>query len=141
MKEFCIRHKNLWLWLLILGFGIVYLSLCFNDNIWTDEGFTIQLLRECSTYGEACAFTAADVHPPLYYIYLKFFTDRLGIHLLLLKILSILPMLLTMALGVVVIRKEFGFRTALFYILILGTLPCTMEYAIQVRCILLHCFW
>lgn len=133
MKEFCIRHKNLWLWLLILGFGIVYLSLCFNDNIWTDEGFTIQLLRECSTYGEACAFTAADVHPPLYYIYLKFFTDRLGIHLLLLKILSILPMLFTMALGAGIIQREFGFRTALFYILILGTLPCTMEYAIQVR--------
>lgn len=133
MREFGVKHKNLWLWLLILGLGIVYFSLCFNNNIWTDEGFTIQLLRECKTYGEACAFTAADVHPPLYYIYLKFFTDRLGIHLLLLKVLSIAPMLLTMMLGAVIIRREFGFRTALFYILILGTLPCTMEYVIQVR--------
>ena len=133
MKEFCKRHKDWALWILILGFGGIYLSLCFNNNIWTDEGFTIDLLRNCSTFKEVCDFTAADVHPPLYYLILKVFTDRFGIHLLLIKILSIVPMLLTMALAPVIIRKEFGFRTALFFIIILGTLPCTMEYAVQAR--------
>lgn len=133
MKEFCNRYKNIALWLLILAFGGIYLSLCFNNNIWTDEGFTIDLLRNCKTFRDVCDFTAADVHPPLYYLILKVFTDRLGIHLLLIKILSIVPMLTTMMLAPTVIRKEFGFRTALFFILILGTLPCTMEYAVQAR--------
>lgn len=133
MKEFCKRHKDWTLWILILVFGGVYLSLCFNNNIWTDEGYTIDLLRNCKTFAEVCNFTAEDVHPPLYYLILKIFTDRFGIHLLLIKILSIAPMLLTMALAPIIIRKEFGFRTALFFILILGTLPCTMEYAVQAR--------
>lgn len=133
MKEFCKRYKDWVLWILIIAFGGVYLSLCFNNNIWTDEGFTIDLLRNCRTFKDVCNFTAEDVHPPLYYLILKIFTDRFGIHLLLIKILSIVPMLLTMVLGAAVIRKEFGFRTALFFILILGTLPCTMEYAVQAR--------
>ena len=127
------KYENLILWLLIVGFGIVYVSLCFNDNIWTDEGFTIDLLRNCDTYAQVCSFTAADVHPPLYYLILKVFTDLFGINLLLIKLLSIVPMLLTMMLAPLVMNKEFGFRIALFFILILGTLPCTMEYAIQAR--------
>lgn len=133
MKEFCNRYKNFGLWLLLIVFGGIYLSLCYNDNIWTDEGFTIDLLRNCQTFRDVCNFTAADVHPPLYYLILKTFTDCFGIHLLLIKILSIVPMLLTMALAPTIIRKEFGYRTALFFILILGTLPCTMEYAVQAR--------
>lgn len=128
------KHYKEWvLWVLIIAFGGIYLSLCFNNNIWTDEGYTIDLLRNCKTFQEVCNFTAKDVHPPLYYLILKIFTDRFGIHLLLIKILSIVPMLLTMVLGATVIRKEFGFRTALFFILTMGTLPCTMEYAVQAR--------
>ena len=42
-------------------------------------------------------------------------------------------MLLTMMLAPLVMNKEFGFRVALFFIRILGTLPCTMEYAVQAR--------
>lgn len=133
MKEFCNRYKNIALWLLILAFGGIYLSLCFNNNIWTDEGFTIDLLRNCKTFRDVCDFTAADVHPPLYYLILKVFSDRLGIHLLLIKILSIVPMLITMVLAPTIIRNDFGYRSALFFILILGTLPCTMEYAVQAR--------
>lgn len=118
---------------MIALFGVTYLSLCFNQNIWTDEGFTIDLLKNCDTYAEVCSFTAKDVHPPLYYLIIKFFTDIFGIQLLLIKILSIVPMLGTMALAPMVLRKDFGFRTAVFFILILGTLPCTMEYAVQAR--------
>ena len=133
MKVFMKHYKEWVLWVLIIAFGGIYLSLCFNNNIWTDEGYTIDLLRNCKTFQEVCNFTAKDVHPPLYYLILKIFTDRFGIHLLLIKILSIVPMLLTMVLGATVIRKEFGFRTALFFILTMGTLPCTMEYAVQAR--------
>ena len=119
--------------LLILGFALVYLSLCFNNNIWTDEAFTIDLLKSSKSYMDAVWFTAGDVHPPLYYLILKPFTDLFGVRLFLLKVLSIVPMLCTMGLGMTFVQRRFGFRTAFLYILMLGAIPCAMEYAVQVR--------
>lgn len=119
--------------LLILGFAFVYLSLCFNNNIWTDEAFTIDLLKNSESYMDAVWFTAGDVHPPLYYLILKPFADIFGVRLFLLKALSIVPMLLTMELGITFVYRRFGFRTAFLYILMLGAIPCAMEYAVQVR--------
>ncbi|NLL79410.1 MAG: hypothetical protein GX234_06430 [Clostridiales bacterium] len=121
------------LFLLIAGAALVYLSLCFNNNIWTDEAFTIDLLRSCDSYSEAVWFTAGDVHPPLYYLILKPFTDLFGLHLFLLKALSIVPMLFTMALGMTFVYRRFDFKTAFLYILMVFSIPCAMEYAVQVR--------
>lgn len=121
------------LWFLIACFGIVYLSLCFNNNVWTDEAFTIELLKDYRGFGEIAAYTARDVHPPLYYWILHPFTELFGVHLLLLKLLSVLPMLLVMALGLTFVYPRFGFRSGILYILMTGVLPCSMEYAVQVR--------
>lgn len=121
------------LWLLIAGFGVVYLSLCFNHNVWTDEAFTIELLKDYKSFGEIAAYTARDVHPPLYYWILHPFAQLFGVHLFLLKVLSIVPMLLTMLFGITFVRPRFGFKSSLLYILMTGVIPCSMEYAVQVR--------
>lgn len=121
------------LWLLIAGFGMVYVSLCFNNNVWTDEAFTVELLKDFHSFREIAAYTASDVHPPLYYWILHVFTEVFGIHLLLLKCLSIVPMLLTMVLGITFVAKRYGCKSGVLYILMVGVLPCTMEYAVQVR--------
>lgn len=114
-----------------LFFLILYVSLCFNNNIWTDEGFTIELIQ--GNLKEIILGTAADVHPPLYYIILKPFTVVFGSSLLVMKLVSILPMILTMALGGACIYRRFGFGSGILFILFLGSIPCTMEYAVQVR--------
>lgn len=121
------------LWLLIAGFGVVYLSLCFNNNVWTDEAFTIELLKEYRSFWEIAAYTARDVHPPLYYWILHPFAQIFGVHLLLLKVLSIVPMLLTMVFGITFVRPRFGFKSSILYILMTAVIPCSMEYAVQVR--------
>ena len=122
------------IFLIVVGiFGIIYLSLCFNNNVWTDEAYVIDLLKKCDTFKEVFDFSATGVNPPLYFMILMPFTNLFGINLLMLKILSIVPVLLTMALGEFYIRKRFGFKTALLYILMIGTIPMTMEYAVQVR--------
>lgn len=112
-------------------FFLLYLSLCFNDNVWTDEAFTIELIK--GSFSEIIEGTAADVHPPLYYLILKPFTMVFGSSLQVMKLVSILPMILTMALGSTVLYRREGFGPALFFILFLGAIPCTMEYAVQVR--------
>lgn len=119
------------LWGIVAGFTVLYLSLIFNTNIWTDEAFTIQLLK--GNFSEIIAGTAEDVHPPFYYLYLKVFTMLFGDSLQVMKIASILPMTATLVLGATIIRKRFGNETALLYLLFFTCMPCTMEFAVQVR--------
>lgn len=54
------------LWGMVIGITILYISLIFNHNIWTDEAFTLQLLEQNIT--GILEGTARDVHPPLYYL-------------------------------------------------------------------------
>ena len=125
------QKKNGILWISAAFFFAVYLSLCFNDNVWTDEAFTIELLRE--NFGGIILGTAADVHPPLYYLIAKCFTLVFGSSLMTLKIISILPMMLCMTWGAFWIKRLFGFRAALLFNILLAVIPCTMEYAVQLR--------
>lgn len=125
------RQKNCILWASAVFFFLVYLSLCFNDNVWTDEAFTIDLLK--SDFAGIIQGTASDVHPPLYYLIVKCFTLVAGSSLLSLKLVSIAPMVLLMTWGARIVWKRFGFHPALAFNVFLAVIPCTMEYAVQVR--------
>lgn len=114
-----------------LFFFLIYVSLCFNDNVWTDEAFTIDLLKQ--DFRGILHGTASDVHPPLYYLIAKCFVLVFGDSLLSLKMISIIPMLLCMTWGAAIVWKRFDFHTALLFSLLLGAIPCTMEYAVQIR--------
>ena len=128
-----VYHETAMLYALCGFIGLVYLSLIWNHNIWTDEAFTVDLLRNCKTVSEVWEFTAGDVHPPLYYMILLPFSNLFGIRLWMLKFLSIIPMVLTLLLGPTYIKKRFGNKVAWLYVVILTALPITMEYAVQVR--------
>lgn len=125
------RFFTIFIWGVVIGFTGLYLSLIFNHNIWTDEAFTLQLLRE--NVRGILDGTARDVHPPLYYLYAKVFTVFFGESLLAQKIATIIPMSATLILGATVIRKEFGDRTSVLFLLFLCCIPCSMEFSVQVR--------
>lgn len=112
-------------------FFLIYVSLCFNNNVWTDESFTIDLLK--LDFLGILDGTASDVHPPLYYLIAKCFVLVFGDSLLSLKMVSIIPMILCMTWGAAIVWKRFDFHTALLFQIILGVIPCTMEYAVQIR--------
>ena len=59
--------------LLLLSAGLLAVSvfLCFSDDIWYDELFTMGLASQ--PFGELISITARDVHPPLYYVIVKLF--------------------------------------------------------------------
>ena len=106
------RKKGI-LGIVAVFFFLLYLSLCFNNNVWTDEAFTIELLK--SDMSGIVQGTASDVHPPLYYLIAKCFIYVLGNSLLALKFISIVPMILCMTWGAVIIWRRFGFRAALLF--------------------------
>lgn len=113
-------------------FTVLYISLIFNQNIWTDEAFTIELTRKNSLFG-IIHKTAVDVHPPLYYIIVKIFISLFGSSFQIYKMVSILPMTLTMALSVTHIRPWFGMKRALLFLVFLNAIPCVMEHGVQIR--------
>ena len=57
--------------------GLVLAIMCsFNGSIWADEAYSLRVIRY--TYEEIIAMCAADVHPPFYYMALKFVEDFFG---------------------------------------------------------------
>lgn len=129
-----LKRVNLWsvlIWGSAAGFTLLYFSLIFNQNVWTDEIFTMKLLE--GNFREIVEGTAADVHPLLYYFIAKAAQLVFGKSLQVQKIVTIIPMTLTMVLGAVKVRRLFGEKTAFFFIAVLGCIPCSMEFAVQVR--------
>lgn len=119
------------LWGMVIGITILYISLIFNHNIWTDEAFTLQLLEQNIT--GILEGTARDVHPPLYYLYAKLFALFSHRSLLIQKLAAIIPMTATLVIGATVIRKNWGNRVSFLFVLFLTCIPCSMEFAVQVR--------
>lgn len=125
-------HSSLPLIVLVLFFTGLYLSLVFNKNIWTDEAFTIELVRENNFWGIVKG-TANDVHPPLYYLIAKIFVLVFGDKFYIYKIVSVIPMALTMLLAFFYIKPWWGTRAAAIYVIMLNAIPCVMEYGVQIR--------
>lgn len=119
------------LWGMVIGITILYISLIFNHNIWTDEAFTLQLLEQNIT--GILEGTARDVHPPLYYLYAKLFALFSHRSLLIQKLAAIIPMTATLVIGATVVRKNWGNRVSFLFVLFLTCIPCSMEFAVQVR--------
>lgn len=132
MKEFIKKNiGNILIWGTIVFFTILYVSLIFNKNVWTDEVFTFDLLKY--DLRGIVEKTAEDVHPPLYYFYAKIFELVSPQNIQIQKIAAIIPMVAILVYMGVVIKKEFGEAHAFLSILFLTCLPCTMEFAVQIR--------
>lgn len=117
---------------LIIFFTGLYTSLIFNRNVWTDEAYTMQLVRENHFWG-IIQNTANDVHPPLYYLIVKCFVLVLGDAFYVYKAVSVIPMTLTMLLAVTHIRPWWGGRAAALFLVMVNAVPCVPEYAVQMR--------
>lgn len=117
---------------LITILTLLYVSLVFNKNIWTDEAYTIDLVNSLSPI-EIIKGTSIDVHPPLYYLISYGFVSLFGTSIQVYKLVSIVPMLMTMILGLCYVKPWFGTKASVLFILFLNAIPCVMEYGIQIR--------
>ena len=114
---------------LLLGISVAMigrsLTLCFSSDIWYDELFTVGMIKY--SYGELINFTARDVHPPLYYMIVKFFVDLCKLiapevsAVAIAKIVSVFPYFVLLLYSVTFIRKRFGvFAGGLFIFCVLA---------------------
>lgn len=126
---------------LLMGISILMLiksvMLCFCNDIWYDELFTVGMIEH--SYGELIAFTARDVHPPLYYCITKVFVDLCKLlypaadTVIAAKVVSVLPYFIIALYSVTFIRKRFGSFTSGVFLFSVIAMPQLAGYTVEIR--------
>lgn len=111
--------------------AIFSVSLIFNDNIWFDEAFTLSLIQH--DFPQVIDIIKSDMHPPLYFITLKIFCMIFGYSVPVTKLFSFIGYLGTLLLGLTIIRKHFSDKTAIIYMLTIGSIPMSLYFSVQQR--------
>lgn len=106
---------------------VAYCVTLGGNDIWYDEVFSV--VFSSSSYREIIRLTSADVHPPLYYFYLKTFIDTgrtvfadFGV-VFWAKLASFVPWGVLFVLAVFPIRKRFGILSGGFFALLITVMP------------------
>ncbi len=124
--------KKKYLHIAIIIIGIIFISLgAFHTNLWFDESYSVGLANH--NFGEICNITSYDVHPPLYYYFLRILNLIFGNNIILYRLLSIVPVAILAVLGFTHIRKDFGEETGLIFSFLVLFLPGLTRYAIEIR--------
>ena len=131
MRDFLDKNEKKIIFTGFVFLSAVYLSLVWNNNVWMDEAFTASLVH--TDFRGVIARSMADTLPPLYNIILKLATDAFGYTIPVMKITSVIPMILTLFVGATVVRKRFGIRTALLFMLFITFMPLFMYYGVEIR--------
>jgi len=101
------------------------------NYIWADEGYSIMLAR--MRIPDMIQETATDVHPPLYYIFLKILIMCFGNKAYTYTLSALIPYIIMMLFSILIIKKEFGKKTSLFFSLMLTLLDSSVRYNVEVR--------
>lgn len=126
---------------LFLGISVIMLGksllLCFSSDIWYDELFTVGMIEH--SCGDLIAFTARDVHPPLFYCIVKFAVELCKLisaqanPVVTAKIVSVLPFFILLLYSVTFIRKRFGIFTGGLFLFCTIAMPQLSAYTVEVR--------
>lgn len=120
-----------------IGIGSMFLF-CFSKYLWIDESFSLSLIDH--DYKTLVALAAKDVHPPLYYIILKFVVDVTYkilpfsyTRIYFAKLVSVIPYVFLLIVGEKYISKKYGrYVATIFEVLILGMSNFT-NYSVEIR--------
>ena len=139
-KKYCASGRDI-LGYLLLGISVVLLGkslmLCFSNDIWYDELFTVGLIEH--SYGELVGLTAQDVHPPLYYMITKVFVDLCKLMLpevstvAAAKMVSVLPYFVLLLYSVTFVRKRFSIFAGGLLLFCAAAMPQLSGYTVEMR--------
>ncbi len=145
MKSIICKNQNkYWDWGVGLVFVILSLAALFvcvshglGEDIWFDEVFSVRFMEH--SYGEIAWLTSLDVHPPVYYWYLKLFHDIVkwivpgASSVVLCKMASVLPFLGIYVYAFTLIRRRFGIKVMGMFLFLIMTMPQISNYTVEIR--------
>lgn len=117
---------------LIFVIAIVFylFNIGFSD-LWSDETYTKSMLN--GALSDFYTKFNNDLHPPLYYLGLRLYTGLFGTTTTSLRIFSVLGVLATLLLGYFAGQRVFGKQGALYFCLMLISVPMLAVYSHQAR--------
>lgn len=106
----------------------------FSNDVWVDEVYSLELCKH--PFFEMLSIASLDVHPPLYYMFL-----RAGIVLLsgvidyiyVGKLVSIVPYIILLIIGYKYIGKKYGQNVAFFFNIFIVGMPKMLIYSTEIR--------
>jgi uncharacterized membrane protein len=107
--------------------------------VWCDEGSSLFMSQFSPSL--IWVHSAHDVHPPLYFLLLHAWTSAFGSSLFSIRLLSVLPGIGSVVLGVWLTLLIASRRAALLAGLFLALLPIAVRYSQEVRMYSLMGFW
>lgn len=123
--------------LILAVFGMILAAVnSFNGSIWADESYSLRIIQY--SYKDIIAMCAGDVHPPFYYLALKFAEDFAGHFfegyystVVIGKLFSVLAYVLLTLLCWHKLRNERAVRS--FVLLCIYGMPQLLQYAVEIR--------
>jgi len=100
-------------------------------SIWFDEAFSAYISQ--FSFWDIAKYTASDVHPPLYYWFLKIWSSLFGTTELAYRSLSILFAIVAIVAAFSLARKLFGRKVAWVSLLFLAISPMLVRYGDEAR--------
>ena len=131
LEIFCEKYFHVIFWSILAIASIIWFSLSFHKQLWLDEVYTLQLVKY--NFYSIWQRTALDVHPPLYYFLLKIFLLPFKNAQLGGRLFSVIPFLLIAILGGLKIKKFFGVKYSLLFIISFCFFPGTLKYSVDIR--------
>jgi mannosyltransferase len=102
-----------------------------GPSIWFDEAFGAYLIH--FSFLDIARYTATDVHPPMFYWFLKVWTVVFGHTEFGLRSMSVFFGMVAAVFGYLLTRRQFGRRAAITGIFILALSPLFIRYSQEAR--------
>ncbi|MBC7565210.1 glycosyltransferase family 39 protein [Candidatus Saccharibacteria bacterium] len=115
---------------LLLMLGLAFWNIA-GPSIWFDEAFGAYLIH--FNFLDIAKYTATDVHPPMFYWFLKIWTAIFGNTELGLRSMSVFFAAVAAVFGYLLTRRLFGRRAAITGIFILALSPLFIRYSQEAR--------
>jgi len=130
LKKLSKNKLLIFLLIFIIATFFYLFNIGFSD-LWSDEIYTKSMLD--GSLPDFYAKLKNDLHPPLYYLGLRLFTTLFGLNALSLRLFSVLGVLSTILLGYFAGQRIFGKQGALYFCLMLISVPMLAAYSHQAR--------
>jgi uncharacterized membrane protein len=106
--------------ILLFLFSFLIRLISLNQSLWLDEGVTAKVVKTFDFLSIVKKFSPFDFHLPLYYLFLKFWTNIFGYSEISLRFPSIIFSLLSgfvvYKIGSLLANKKLGFWAAVFFL-------------------------